>query len=88
MEINSIPKLKQAVKSASKAKEAQYYAPLEKETRSHVETACAAFHLSRKANTLRIWASLENGPLRPHRVKRRLYWAVADIVRVLNEGAA
>jgi hypothetical protein len=57
---------------------------LETETRSHVTTACAAFHLTRSAQTLRTWACLENGPLRPCRVRGRLYWAVSDIKRVLN----
>jgi hypothetical protein len=57
---------------------------LENEKRSHVETACAAFHLNRKPQTLRSWASLENGPIRPRRLNRRLIWAVADIKLLLN----
>jgi hypothetical protein len=40
------------------------YQPLDQETRTHVETACAAFHLTRKPQTMRAWACLENGPLR------------------------
>lgn len=63
------------------------FPPIEQETRSHVETACAAFHLTRKGQTLRAWACLENGPLRPIRINGRLGWAVADIKRLLN-GAA
>lgn len=65
---------------------AQQFQSLEIETRSHVETACAAFHLTRKAQTLRAWASLENGPLRPRRIGGRLAWSVADIKRLLNGG--
>jgi len=61
-----------------------YFLPLEQETRSHVETACAAFHLIRKEQTLRSWASIEHGPIRPIRINKRLAWAVADIKRVLN----
>ncbi len=43
----------------------QKYPPLDWETRTHVDTECAAYHLTRKPQTLRVWASLENGPLRP-----------------------
>lgn len=59
------------------------YPPLDAETRTHVETKCAAYHLGRKEQTLRAWASLENGPLRPVRVCGRLAWAVADLQRVI-----
>lgn len=54
------------------------------ERRTHVDTACAAFHLGRKPQTLRVWASSEKGPLRPVRVNGRLAWSVADIRRVLR----
>lgn len=63
-----------------------YFLPLEQETHSHVETACTAFHLIRKEQTLRSWASTEHGPIRPIRINKRLAWAVADIKRVLNGG--
>jgi hypothetical protein len=63
---------------------AQQFAPLGLETRTHIETAPAAFHLLRKTQTLRIWACKENGPLRPIRVNGRLAWAVADIRRLLG----
>jgi hypothetical protein len=62
------------------------FSPIEQESRSHVETACAAYHLTRSPQTLRLWACLENGPIRPNRVNGRLAWAVADIKRVLNGG--
>jgi hypothetical protein len=62
------------------------FPPLDTETRSHVETACGAFHLNRKEQTLRAWACLENGPLRPIRIMGRLAWATADIRRLLNGG--
>ena len=64
----------------------QFFPPIEQETRSHVETACAAFYLVRKPQTLRAWACLENGPLRPIRIMGRLAWATADIRRLLNGG--
>jgi len=62
------------------------FSPLEQETRSHVETACAGHHLNRKDQTMRSWASTEAGPIRPVRINGRLAWAVADIKRLLNGG--
>lgn len=62
------------------------FPPLEQESRSHVDTACAAFYLSRMPQTLRLWACLESGPIRPVRVNGRLAWSVADIKYVLNGG--
>lgn len=60
------------------------YPPLELETRTAVDTACAAYHLSRQQQTLRGWACHEDGPLRPLRVNGRLAWPVADLKRVLG----
>jgi hypothetical protein len=57
---------------------------LSEETRSHLTTAEAAFHLNRAEQTLRLWACLDNGPLRPVRIHNRLAWAVADIRKVLG----
>ena len=54
------------------------------ETRAAVETACAAFHLTRQPQTLRAWACQENGPLRPVRVNGRLAWPVAELRRLLG----
>lgn len=76
----SIERLAQDVKAAVAAK----YPSLDQETRSHVETACAAFHLARKPQTLRAWACLENGPIRPVRVNGRLAWRVADLKALLT----
>jgi hypothetical protein len=61
----------------------QKFPPLETETRIRVDTACASFHLNRKQQTLRAWACLENGPLRPVRISGRLAWSVAEIRRLL-----
>lgn len=63
------------------------FIPLEQEPRSHVETACAAFHLMRKPQTMRAYACLENGPIRPIRVNGRLAWSVAEIKSLLKGGA-
>lgn len=60
------------------------FTPLEQETRSHVETACAAYHLMRKPQTMRAYACLENGPIRAIRINGRLAWKVADIRALLN----
>jgi hypothetical protein len=86
MRTATIQQLQQAVNSATAAKQAQYFPPIEQETRSHVETACAAFHLTRKPQTLRFWASSASGPIRPRRINGRLAWAVADIKRLLSGG--
>ncbi len=66
------------------AKTAGHHVPLTNETRSAVDTACAAYHLSRADQTLRIWACKNCGPIRPIRINGRLAWPVADIKRLLG----
>lgn len=63
------------------------FLPLEQVTRPTVPTADAAHYLNRKPQTLRAWACLENGPVRPVRICGRLAWRVADIRAVLGEAA-
>lgn len=63
------------------------FPPLDSETRSAVDTATAAHHLNRRPQTLRGWACLENGPIRPLRIHGRLAWPVADLRRLVG-GAA
>nr|WP_089400505.1 hypothetical protein [Noviherbaspirillum humi] len=60
------------------------YPPLELETRTHLDTECAAYHLNRQVQTLRKWACLGTGPIRPIRIYGRLAWAVADIKHLLE----
>ena len=60
------------------------FPPLAQETRTAVPTEAAAYYLSRKPQTLRAWACLENGPIRPLRINGRLSWRVADLLAVLN----
>lgn len=60
------------------------FPPLELVNRPAVPTEQAAYYLNRRPQTLRWWACLENGPLRPVRVNGRLAWPVADIRRVLG----
>jgi hypothetical protein len=63
---------------------ARRFPPLEQEVRAAVDTECAAFHLSRRPQTLRAWACLGGGPIRPIRVNGRLAWPVAQLRRVLG----
>jgi len=73
------------VKATAGQRCAQIFPPIEQENRSHIETAAAAYYLSRKPQTMRAWACLENGPIRPHRINGRLAWAVSDIRRLLGQ---
>lgn len=45
----------------------------------------AAALINRRPQTLRKWACLENGPIRPVRINGRLAWRVEDL-RTLLEG--
>lgn len=62
------------------------FIPLDQETRTHVSTKVMCYHLGRKEQTARGWASAETFPdgLRPLRVQGRLAWPVAGIKRVLG----
>jgi hypothetical protein len=59
------------------------FVPLDLEQRTHVDTASAAFHLGRRPQTMRVWASTEQGPIRPVRINGRLSWSVDEIRRLL-----
>lgn len=48
----------------------------------------AAPYINRRPQTLRKWACLENGPIRPVRINGRLAWRVSDLQKLLNGGAA
>ena len=69
---------------ARQAATGQAFVSLASEIRAAVDTATAAYHLNRQPQTLRGWACLENGPLRPVRVHGRLAWSVAELRRVLG----
>lgn len=60
------------------------FPPLESVTSPVVVTAAAAYYLNRKDQTLRSWACLENGPIRPLRVHGRLAWPVDQIRGLLG----
>jgi hypothetical protein len=57
--------------------------PLKDEVRATLDTATAAFHLNRRPQTLRAWASGEKGPLQPRRISGRLAWSVDEIRALL-----
>ena len=56
---------------------------LDREVRLLVDTATAAFHLNRRPQTLRAWASAEKGPIQPRRIAGRLAWPVDEIRSLL-----
>lgn len=64
------------------------FPPLDRETRSTIVTEQAAFYLNRRPQTLRAWACLENGPIRPIRICGRLAWKVSEIAALLNGDVA
>ena len=49
-------------------------------------TRDAAAALGRSPQTLRKWACLECGPLRPIHINGRLAWKVSDLLRVVQGG--
>jgi hypothetical protein len=55
------------------------FLPLEQVTRPNLKTEEAAHYLNRRPQTLRAWACLENGPIRPRRVGGLLAWSTAEI---------
>ena len=48
----------------------------------------AAAAINRRPQTLRRWACLEDGPIRPIRINGRLAWKVSDLQELLSGGAA
>jgi len=66
------------------ASDTQQFPPLGSVTRPTVDTAAAAHYTNRRPQTLRAWACMENGPLRPIRINGRLAWPVAELRRVLG----
>lgn len=74
----------QTVTNQIPATSAAHFPPLEQVTRPTVPTDAAAYYLNRQPQTLRAWACLENGALRPVRISGRLAWPVAAIRALLN----
>ncbi len=65
----------------------QAFPPLDQVGRPTVPTSDAAYYLNRKSQTLRTWACLENGPIRPVRINGRLAWPVSKIKDLLKGGS-
>lgn len=59
--------------------------PLSQETREALTTIEAAEVMRMKPDTLRKWACLGTGPIKPLRYQRKLMWRVCDI-RALMAG--
>jgi hypothetical protein len=57
--------------------------PLSAEKRAALSTREAAAHLGRRPQTLRVWACMETGPIRPLRIHGRLAWPVDELKRLL-----
>jgi hypothetical protein len=74
----------QIIQAMREATASQQFPALESVTRPAVDTASAAYYLNRRPQTLRGWACLENGPLRPLRINGRLAWKTDDLRRVLG----
>jgi hypothetical protein len=55
------------------------YLPLEQVTKPNLTTAEIAYYLDRRPQTLRVWACLENGPIRPRRIGGLLAWPTAEV---------
>ena len=55
--------------------------------RDTLPTHEAAHAINRAAQTLRVWACHENGPIRPVRINRRLAWRVTDLAKLLQGGS-
>lgn len=56
--------------------------------RDTLPTNEAAPAINRAPQTLRKWACLENGPIRPIRINGRLAWRVSDLQTLLSGGVA
>jgi hypothetical protein len=59
---------------------------LHSETRIAIPNKEAAAALSLQPQTLRAWSSTGSGPIRPVKLAGRLYWRVADLLRLLEGG--
>ncbi|MBK7766399.1 MAG: DNA-binding protein [Sulfuritalea sp.] len=55
--------------------------------RDTLPTNEAGIAINRAPQTMRKWACLENGPIRPIRINGRLAWKVSDLQALLSGGA-
>jgi hypothetical protein len=78
--------LQKDIKEARAEKLIASYPGINAEVRTTLPTAAAAFYLNRRPQTMRSWASLEDGPILPIRINGRLAWPVAGIKQLLSGG--
>lgn len=64
------------------------FPPLEQVKSPATTTEAAAYYLNRKPQTLRKWACLENGPIRPIRINGRLAWLISDLKKLVAGAVA
>ena len=57
----------------------QQFPALETVNKPNLTTAELAHYLNRRPQTLRVWACLENGPIRPRRIGGLLAWNTAEV---------
>ena len=87
MQTATIQHLNQDVKTHLIVNQEKLYPSLDTVTRSAISTDAAAYYLNRRSQTLRAWACLENGPIRPVRINGRLAWHVDAIRELLMCGS-
>lgn len=58
------------------------FPPLEGVTKPNLTTTETAFYLNRKPQTVRTWACLQTGPIRPRRTNGRLDWPTPEVKRI------
>lgn len=71
---------------AAAATDDTHFMPLDRETRTHVDTGTMCWHLGFAPQTARLWACKETFPegLKPIRISGRLKWPVAGIRKTLG----
>ena len=57
---------------------------LREDSRLVIPTAEAALQLNRTQQTLRVWASTGNGPIRPKKINGRLAWRIDEILSLIE----
>lgn len=60
------------------------YPPLETVTAPTLKTNQAAFYLNRQEQTLRVWSSTGEGPIKPIYIMGRLAWPTDKIRKLLG----
>ena len=67
------------VTTHSAANPAAQHPALELVSKPNLTTSETAHYLNRRPQTLRAWACMENGPIRPRRIGGLLAWNTAEV---------